>query len=291
MPGFPDPAALTLHRPPALLVAAVLECAATGGRVRLLRGFADDPLALIEAAAQAAAVVAGADGRAAGAGPRPGALVAARAFTALRGATSEEVLEVAITWGGALGALRQAEAVIHDPAGAVVMRGVLAVAEGVEIAPADPTGEAGAGAKPPGAAEARAAPLAVDFAPLRQAESALLVVQAQPPGALVATLRFPAAFPLFAGHFPGRPLVPGVHLVAAACAAVRRAVGGGPRLAEVVRAKWSAAVRPEEEALITARWRETGTDLAVDAALTVGPTTCMTCRLLLRRGPPATGTG
>ena len=288
MSRFPAPSALTLHRPPALLVDAVLECAATGGRVRLLRGFADDPLALLEAAAQAAAVLAGAAGHAAGAAPRPGALVAARAFTVVRGAISDETLEIAIVWGAALGALRQAEATIHDAAGAVVMRGTLAVAEGVEIAAASSASTGGGNTAPPAELpldRCGAGRPVLDFAPRRQAETAVLSWRAQAPGAAAATLSFPSTLPLFAGHFPGRPLVPGVHLLAGVLVAVRCAAGGEWGLREVERAKWSGAVRPGDQAEIAARWQDQADFLAVDATLSVGATLCMSCRMALRRLP------
>lgn len=65
----------------------------------------------------------------------------------------------------------------------------------------------------------------------------------------VASLQVPAAHPVFAGHFPGRPLLPGVLLLAHVLEAVRadaaRAarIGEAPRLAS---AKFLAPVRPGE---------------------------------------------
>ncbi len=285
MTPFPAPAALTRHRSPALLIAAVLECAAAGGRVRLLRGFADDPLALLEGAAQAAAVLAGAAGHATGAAPRPGALVAVRACTVGRTATRDEQLEIDLTWGMALGTLREAHVTIRDAAAAEVMRGTLAVAEGVEIAgPAGASAGDGYAAAPPATSaepDHHGSPT-VDFAPQRQAVSALESWQAQSPEVISALLRFPVDLPLFAGHFPGHPLVPGVHLLAGTLAAVRRGSGGNWTLGEVMRAKFTSAVRPGDEARITARWRQQPGGLIVDASITVAEVVCMTCRLSLK---------
>ena len=59
-------------------------------------------------------------------------------------------------------------------------------------------------------------------------------------------LRMPADHPCLPGHFPGRPLVPGVWLleqVAQALLAWR-----GERLARIVEAKFVAPLRPDETA-------------------------------------------
>jgi 3-hydroxymyristoyl/3-hydroxydecanoyl-(acyl carrier protein) dehydratase len=62
-----------------------------------------------------------------------------------------------------------------------------------------------------------------------------------------ATARFavPAEHPCLPGHFPGRPLVPGVVLLDHAFAAARREFGLGPAR-RVLRAKFAAPVAPGE---------------------------------------------
>ncbi|MFC3126476.1 hypothetical protein ACFOD4_15540 [Pseudoroseomonas globiformis] len=63
---------------------------------------------------------------------------------------------------------------------------------------------------------------------------------------------FPPDHPVFAGHFPGRPLVPGVALLDAAF--VRMAADG--RVARLVRAKFTAPVGPDDP--VSLSWQETG---------------------------------
>ncbi|WP_426286360.1 hydroxymyristoyl-ACP dehydratase [Luteibacter sp. E-22] len=64
----------------------------------------------------------------------------------------------------------------------------------------------------------------------------------------VRPLRFDAAHPSFAGHFPGRPIVAGVLLLEAAATALRE--WRGLVVSQVIDAKFLAPLLPGEDAQI-----------------------------------------
>jgi 3-hydroxymyristoyl/3-hydroxydecanoyl-(acyl carrier protein) dehydratase len=70
-----------------------------------------------------------------------------------------------------------------------------------------------------------------------------------------ARLTVPAGHPAIPGHFPGRPIVPGVLLLDAVIEAAR---ARGLRVAQVVRAKFAAPVMPGVEVEIALAEREGG---------------------------------
>ena len=57
-------------------------------------------------------------------------------------------------------------------------------------------------------------------------------------------LRVPTTHPMFAGHFPGDPVVPGAWLLAQAIQALEAAAGASFAWGRVESAKFRAAVRP-----------------------------------------------
>ena len=65
-----------------------------------------------------------------------------------------------------------------------------------------------------------------------------------------ATFLFPRDLEIFAGHFPGRPIVPGVYLIEAVRLAAERSLGTAVRIRTVADAKFSSMVRPEEEVTV-----------------------------------------
>jgi 3-hydroxymyristoyl/3-hydroxydecanoyl-(acyl carrier protein) dehydratase len=67
-----------------------------------------------------------------------------------------------------------------------------------------------------------------------------------------ATLLVPAAHPALPGHFPGRPIVPGVVLLDLAAEAARAAFGLGP-LTGIARAKFTAPVMPDRPVALRLR--------------------------------------
>lgn len=62
-----------------------------------------------------------------------------------------------------------------------------------------------------------------------------------------ARLRFPKDLSLFAGHFPGYPIVPGAILLEAVRLAAARAIGAPLALAAVAQAKFTGEVRPDQD--------------------------------------------
>jgi len=62
-----------------------------------------------------------------------------------------------------------------------------------------------------------------------------------------ARVRFAGTDPVFAGHFPQAPVLPGVVLIDAAVELVSRSLGRPLRLARLANVKFCSAVLPEEE--------------------------------------------
>jgi 3-hydroxyacyl-[acyl-carrier-protein] dehydratase len=63
----------------------------------------------------------------------------------------------------------------------------------------------------------------------------------------VISLSIPAQHPAYRGHFPGRPILPGVVLLDATLEALERAGRGSTRGWEINSAKFQSAVQPGEE--------------------------------------------
>lgn len=70
-----------------------------------------------------------------------------------------------------------------------------------------------------------------------------------------SVLRIPAGHPAFAGHFPGRPVVPAVVLLAEVLAAVEAETAKPPQAWTLASAKFLAPVGPD--ATLTLRHEET----------------------------------
>ena len=84
-----------------------------------------------------------------------------------------------------------------------------------------------------------------------------------------ARFRFDPTLPVFAGHFPGRPLVPGVFLVEAVRLAAAKA-GFSSRLRSVEVAKFASPLRPDEELRIEADVAVSESEVDVRAELCRG---------------------
>ena len=65
-----------------------------------------------------------------------------------------------------------------------------------------------------------------------------------------AVFSFGKDLEVFAGHFPGQPIVPGIYLIEAVRLAAERSLGTAVRIRTVTDAKFSAIVRPEVEVIV-----------------------------------------
>lgn len=82
------------------------------------------------------------------------------------------------------------------------------------------------------------------------------IVAHTPGESAVARKRFPASTPFFAGHFPGRPIVPGVILTEALAQAAGIAAGQSGRsflLSAIRSMKFPTAALPEETIVLSVR--------------------------------------
>ncbi|MBA2481935.1 MAG: hypothetical protein H0V44_14815 [Planctomycetes bacterium] len=120
--------------------------------------------------------------------------------------------------------------------------------------------------------------------PERDAAAALSDWCADSDASAHARARFAATLPVFIGHFPGHPLVPGVYQVAAVAETARRALGGASVVA-IERAKWSAPALPDQDLAITARWRRDAGRLIVDGTVSGPNGACTHCRIIMQEHP------
>ena len=101
------------------------------------------------------------------------------------------------------------------------------------------------------------------------------------PNAFSAEFRLDPALPVFRGHFPGRPLVPGVFEIEMVRLAVERHTGQRYRIASVTRAKFAGEVVPGDLVVLAARVTPTDAGLSVSATLRVGDATKGAVTMLL----------
>jgi 3-hydroxymyristoyl/3-hydroxydecanoyl-(acyl carrier protein) dehydratase len=122
--------------------------------------------------------------------------------------------------------------------------------------------------------------------PSHDAAAALCSWSASGAGAAAGVFRFPGSLPVFRGHFPGRPLVPGVYLLASVAELARRAQGTPLMVVAVERAKWSAPALPDTDLTVSVAWQARPGGLLLDGTVHAGQTVVASCRLAVA-GPPA----
>ncbi|HBP22315.1 MAG TPA: 3-hydroxylacyl-ACP dehydratase [Planctomycetes bacterium] len=101
-------------------------------------------------------------------------------------------------------------------------------------------------------------------------------------GVLRAELSFPAHLSVFAGHFPGQPIVPAVYLLEAATCAAGRALGRSLALSGVRSAKFTRPLAPGDSATLRAELREVAGELELAGELSVGGEAAAALTLSLR---------
>ena len=97
----------------------------------------------------------------------------------------------------------------------------------------------------------------------------------------VFEFRFAAGEPLFQGHFPGRPILPGVFQLEMARAAAEWVAGRSLAIREVERAKFTRPILPGETVRLALRLAQAAGGIAAAARLSVGGEPAGEVRLVL----------
>jgi 3-hydroxyacyl-[acyl-carrier-protein] dehydratase len=84
-------------------------------------------------------------------------------------------------------------------------------------------------------------------------------------GTLVAGFRFDGGEEVFRGHFPGRPLVPGVFFIQMVCEAMRQALNRAVRPIFIHRARFESPLGPDTPAQLTASCQTVDGRMKVEA--------------------------
>jgi 3-hydroxymyristoyl/3-hydroxydecanoyl-(acyl carrier protein) dehydratase len=74
------------------------------------------------------------------------------------------------------------------------------------------------------------------------------------PGTIKATVTFPESFTGFKGHFPGRPIVPGVCKIMVVVVLLERGVRRIVRIQEITLAKFYQPVGPSQAVNVEVAW-------------------------------------
>jgi 3-hydroxyacyl-[acyl-carrier-protein] dehydratase len=103
-------------------------------------------------------------------------------------------------------------------------------------------------------------------------------------GNAVFEFRFAEGEPVFAGHFPGRPILPGVFQVEMARRSAEWAAGRDLAVREIEKAKFTRPILPGETIRLTLRLEERGDAMTASARLAVGSEPAGEVRLVLVSG-------
>jgi 3-hydroxyacyl-[acyl-carrier-protein] dehydratase len=102
----------------------------------------------------------------------------------------------------------------------------------------------------------------------------------------VFEFRFAEGEPVFGGHFPGRPILPGVFQVEMARLAAEWAAGRRFEIRAIEKAKFTRPILPGETVRLALRLAEEAGGVSAAARLSVGAEPAGEVRLTLAAGPP-----
>lgn len=88
-------------------------------------------------------------------------------------------------------------------------------------------------------------------------------------GSASVEYRFGADEPVFQGHFPGHPLLPGIFQVEMTRVAAEAALGCALDIGEVTKAKFISPILPDETVRVDLKWSGQAADLQVSARIGV----------------------
>lgn len=86
----------------------------------------------------------------------------------------------------------------------------------------------------------------------------------QSPGAVTATILFNAAHPIFKGHFPAIPVVPGVCMMQLVKEMLEQSIGHKTRIIKASQLKFLTVITPNDHPSVTLKMRYTNSDNLYD---------------------------
>src|SRR6185295_11713840 len=92
----------------------------------------------------------------------------------------------------------------------------------------------------------------------------------QPDGTTSFQFRFPATDPVFTGHFPGYPLLPGIFQIEMVRFATESVLENALDIREIVRAKFLRPILPEETIRLSLKLSEEDSIIQARATLVAG---------------------